>query len=75
MVNEARKKHKARELDNAAALGTSSTQALKKVVDPGNIEFGSSDDSDKEEDKYAEKSDMSDQKVETKSRTTIRNLR
>ncbi|KAJ9076650.1 mRNA splicing protein [Entomophthora muscae] len=75
MVNEARKKLKAQELDNAAALGTSSTQALKKVVDPGNIEYGSSDDSDEEEDKYAEKSDMPGQKVDTKSRTTIRNLR
>ncbi|KAI0241688.1 mRNA splicing protein, partial [Massospora cicadina] len=75
MVNEARKKLKAQELDNAAALGTSTTQALKKVVDPGNIEYGSSDDSDEEEDKYAEKSDMPGQKVDTKSRTTIRNLR
>jgi len=32
-------------------------------------------DSDSDEDKYAEASDMPGQKVDTKTRTTVRNLR
>jgi pre-mRNA-processing factor SLU7 len=38
-------------------------------------EFGDSDDDDDDEEKYADKSDMPGQKVNAKTRTTIRNLR
>ena len=67
MVEEARRKKKATELDKAIAAG--SVADLEK-------QFGSSDeDDDGDEDKYADKQDMPGQKVDTKSRTTVRNLR
>lgn len=75
MIEDARKKRKTEELDNAAALASSSTQDLKKVAERGKLEYASSDDSDDDDDKYAEKSDMVGQKVDTKSRLTVRNLR
>ncbi|TPX70838.1 hypothetical protein SpCBS45565_g01412 [Spizellomyces sp. 'palustris'] len=36
---------------------------------------GDSDDSDEDEDKYADRADMPGQKLDTKTRTTVRNLR
>ncbi|KAJ1921172.1 mRNA splicing protein [Mycoemilia scoparia] len=66
LIDEARKKKKAGELDKAIASG--SMADLEK-------QFGSSDEDDGDEDKYADKEGMPGQKVDTKSRTTVRNLR
>ncbi|KAK9767928.1 mRNA splicing protein [Basidiobolus ranarum] len=73
MIEEERKKRKAQELDQAVVDGQASTTKLQKLANK-NGEF-SSDDSDEDEEKYAEKSDMPGQKVDTKTRTTVRNLR
>ncbi|KAI9293117.1 hypothetical protein K502DRAFT_343419 [Neoconidiobolus thromboides FSU 785] len=74
MIEEARKKRKAKELDEAALAGISTNQELKKVIDPSNMEFGSSDDSDDDDEKYAEKGAMTGQ-AGAKSKTTVKNLR
>ncbi|PVU93252.1 hypothetical protein BB559_003378 [Furculomyces boomerangus] len=66
IIEEARKKKKAEDLDKAIASGT--TEDLEKHL-------GSSDEESGDEDKYAEKTDMPGQKLDLKSRTTIRNLR
>ncbi|KAG9290099.1 hypothetical protein G9A89_010405 [Geosiphon pyriformis] len=68
-IEEARRKLKASELDKQ-----STTELVKKTGERGNAEF-SSDEQEEDEDKYAETSDMPGQKVNTKTRTTIRNLR
>jgi pre-mRNA-processing factor SLU7 len=68
-IEEARRKMKASELDKQ-----STTELVKKTGERTAGEF-SSDDEEDDEDKYAERSDMPGQKVNTKTRTTIRNLR
>ncbi|ORY04997.1 hypothetical protein K493DRAFT_275392 [Basidiobolus meristosporus CBS 931.73] len=73
MIEEERKKRKAQELDKAVVEGQASAAKLQKLANKSG-EF-SSDDSDEDEEKYAEKSDMPGQKVDTKTRTTVRNLR
>ena len=67
-IEEARRKLKASELEKQ------STTELAKKTGERSGEF-SSDDEEEDEDKYAESSDMPGQKVNTKTRTTIRNLR
>jgi pre-mRNA-processing factor SLU7 len=68
-IEEARRKMKASELDKQ-----STTELVKKTGERTTGEFSSEDEED-DEDKYAERSDMPGQKVNTKTRTTIRNLR
>ncbi|RIA90803.1 pre-mRNA-splicing factor SLU7 [Glomus cerebriforme] len=68
-IEEARRKMKASELDKQ-----STTELVKKTGERTAGEFSSEDEED-DEDKYAERSDMPGQKVNTKTRTTIRNLR
>ncbi|GBB93192.1 hypothetical protein RclHR1_02130005 [Rhizophagus clarus] len=68
-IEEARRKMKASELDKQ-----STTELVKKTGERAAGEFSSEDEED-DEDKYAERSDMPGQKVNTKTRTTIRNLR
>ena len=68
-IEEARRKLKASELEKQ-----STTELAKKTGERVSGEF-SSDDEEEDEDKYAESSDMPGQKVNTKTRTTIRNLR
>ncbi|KAJ1654388.1 mRNA splicing protein [Dispira simplex] len=76
LVEEQRKKRKAEELDQALRKGThvqddsATAQKLKKAAVGDD-----SDDSDLDDERYAEGSDMPGQKVDTKSRTTVRNLR
>jgi hypothetical protein len=52
---------------------------VKKVAKTGgknaDDEFGSSDDEDEDEDKYADAADAVGQKLDTKTRITVRNLR
>lgn len=68
-IEEARRKLKANELDKQ-----STTELVKKTGERNTGEFSSDEEVD-DEDKYAETSDMPGQKVNTKTRTTIRNLR
>ncbi|RHZ75558.1 hypothetical protein Glove_212g27 [Diversispora epigaea] len=68
-IEEARRKLKASELDKQ-----STTELVKKTGERNTGEFSSDEEVD-DEDKYAETSDMPGQKVNTKTRTTIRNLR
>ncbi|OLY82135.1 Pre-mRNA-splicing factor SLU7 [Smittium mucronatum] len=66
LIEKARKKRKAEELDKAIVSGT--VEDIEK-------QLGSSDDENGDEDKYAERTDMPGQKIDLNSRTTIRNLR
>nr|CAG8495316.1 4034_t:CDS:2 [Entrophospora candida] len=68
-IEDERRKIKANELDKQ-----STTELVKKTGKRTAGEF-SSDEDDEDDDKYAERSDMPGQKVNTKTRTTIRNLR
>lgn len=70
-IEEERRKLKATELDKQ---GPSTTAEAKKIVEGGAGGF-SSDDDNEDEEKYAEQMDMPGQKINTKTRTTIRNLR
>ncbi|KAL1918407.1 uncharacterized protein VTP21DRAFT_3067 [Calcarisporiella thermophila] len=69
-IEEARRKLKANQLDKE---GPSSTAEAKKISKHG--EFMSDDEDGDDEERYAEQADMVGQKVDTKSRTTVRNLR
>ncbi|KAI9139112.1 Pre-mRNA splicing Prp18-interacting factor-domain-containing protein [Paraphysoderma sedebokerense] len=66
LIEEERKRQKAKEVD-------------EKLLKGGNDELeeieGSSDEDIADEDKYAEQLDMPGQKVDTKTRVTVRNLR
>ncbi|KAF9970424.1 mRNA splicing protein, partial [Modicella reniformis] len=70
-VEEARRKLKESELDKQDAQAA----AMASKMESNANEFGDTDDDDDDEEKYADKSDMPGQKVNAKTRTTIRNLR
>ncbi|KAK4054228.1 mRNA splicing protein [Microbotryomycetes sp. JL201] len=85
-LEEARRKLREEEIDKGTAKADDS--AIKKAAKAGKgkkkkqqqdeDEFGSSDESDQDgddEDKYAEDADVAGQKVDTKTRITVRNLR
>ncbi|OMH78595.1 Pre-mRNA-splicing factor SLU7 [Zancudomyces culisetae] len=67
LIEEARKKRKAQELDEAIASGNIEGTNL--------LNLGDSSSEEDNEDKYAESIDMPGQKLDVQSRTTIRNLR
>jgi pre-mRNA-processing factor SLU7 len=76
-VEAARKKLREDEIDNQT---TTDLAAVKKVAKAGKTEktdadFGSSDEEDEDEDKYADTADAVGQKLDTKTRITVRNLR
>jgi pre-mRNA-processing factor SLU7 len=59
---------------------TTDIAAVRKVAKAGKAErkdddFGSSDDEDEDEEKYADAADAVGQKLDTKTRITVRNLR
>lgn len=70
-IEEARRKLKESELDKQDAKAA----AMASKMENNANEFGDSDDDDDDEEKYADKFDMPGQKVNAKTRTTIRNLR
>ncbi|GAA5973841.1 hypothetical protein JCM11641_003186 [Rhodosporidiobolus odoratus] len=87
-LEEARRKRREEEIDQGTAVGSSNAVAKlankgkekKKKKEQEEDEFGSSDESDAEvggedEDKYAEGADVAGQKLDTKTRVTVRNLR
>lgn len=77
-VEAARQKQREEEIDKQT---TTDMAAVKKVAKAGKGEggkdddFGSSDDEDEDQDKYAEAADAVGQKLDTKTRITVRNLR
>ncbi|KAG1867404.1 Pre-mRNA splicing Prp18-interacting factor-domain-containing protein [Suillus subluteus] len=78
-VEAARQKLREEEIDNQT---TTDLAAVRKVAKAGKKEgkeadpdFGSSDEEDADDDKYADAADAVGQKLDTKTRITVRNLR
>ncbi|EIN11897.1 pre-mRNA-splicing factor SLU7 [Punctularia strigosozonata HHB-11173 SS5] len=79
-MEAARQKVREEEIDKQT---TTDLAAVRKVAKAGkgdkekegDDEFGSSDDEDEDEDKYADAADAVGQKLDTKTRITVRNLR
>ncbi|KAI3618616.1 pre-mrna-splicing factor slu7 [Moniliophthora roreri] len=77
-VEAARKKLREEEIDNQT---TTDLAAVRKLAKAGKSEkkddpdFGSSDEEDADEDKYADAADAVGQKLDAKTRITVRNLR
>ncbi|KAH8107899.1 pre-mRNA-splicing factor SLU7 [Cristinia sonorae] len=77
-VEAARQKQREEEIDKQT---TTDLAAVRKVAKAGKGEggkdddFGSSDEEDDDQDKYAESADAVGQKLDTKTRITVRNLR
>lgn len=76
-LEEARRKKREEEIDKQTSTDVG---ALKKVAKPAKEikdeeDFGSSDDDDDDVDKYADSADAVGQKLDTKTRVTVRNLR
>ncbi|KAL0578754.1 mRNA splicing protein [Marasmius crinis-equi] len=77
-VEAARQKLREEEIDNQT---TTDLAAVRKVAKAGKSEkkddpdFGSSDEEDADEDKYADAADAVGQKLDAKTRITVRNLR
>lgn len=75
-VETARQKLREEAIDNQT---TTDLAAVRKVAKAGKGEkdpdFGSSDEEDEDEDKYADAADAVGQKLDTKTRITVRNLR
>lgn len=77
-IETARQKLREEEIDNQT---TTDLAAVRKVAKAGKTEtkddadFGSSEDEDADEDKYADAADAVGQKLDAKTRITVRNLR
>jgi pre-mRNA-processing factor SLU7 len=77
-IEAARQKLREEEIDNQT---TTDLAAVRKVAkagkgeSKGDADFGSSDEEDTDEDKYAEGADAVGQKLDAKTRITVRNLR
>ncbi|TBU33819.1 Pre-mRNA splicing Prp18-interacting factor-domain-containing protein [Dichomitus squalens] len=78
-VDAARQKLREEEIDKRT---TTDLAAVRKVAKAGkekaegkDDDFGSSEDEDEDQDKYAESADAVGQKLDTKTRITVRNLR
>ncbi|WWC88673.1 pre-mRNA-splicing factor SLU7 [Kwoniella dendrophila CBS 6074] len=79
-IELARKKFREEEIDNQdsnADLSTAKKLAKKEkeATTKDDDDFGSSDEDEDDEDKYAEAADQIGQKLDTKTRITVRNLR
>jgi pre-mRNA-processing factor SLU7 len=75
-IEAERQRLREEEIDNRT---TTDLAAVRKVAKAGKAEvdpdFGSSDEEDEDEDKYADAADAVGQKMDTKTRITVRNLR
>ncbi|KAF8844626.1 hypothetical protein BDN67DRAFT_994084 [Paxillus ammoniavirescens] len=77
-IESARKKLREEEIDNQTTTDLAAVRKVakagkeKKEADP---DFGSSDEEDADDDKYADAADAVGQKLDTKTRITVRNLR
>jgi len=75
-VEKARQRAREAEIDNQTTIDLAAVKKLAKVgggeKDP---DFGSSDEDEGDEEKYADAADAVGQKLDTKTRITVRNLR
>ncbi|KAG9010336.1 mRNA splicing protein [Tulasnella sp. JGI-2019a] len=79
-VENARQKMREDQIDNQTTTDMAVVKKVAKVGRTGesggvNDEFGSSDEEGEDEDKYADAADAVGQKLDTKTRITVRNLR
>ncbi|KAH7108439.1 pre-mRNA-splicing factor SLU7 [Auriculariales sp. MPI-PUGE-AT-0066] len=74
-VEAARQKQREDEIDAQTTTDLATARKVAKAKAGGDAEFGSSDEEDEDEDKYADAADAVGQKMDTKTRITVRNLR
>ncbi|KAJ6499067.1 Pre-mRNA splicing Prp18-interacting factor-domain-containing protein [Mycena sanguinolenta] len=78
-VDAARQKLREEEIDNQTTTDLAAVRKVAKATkaekEDGDGDFGSSDEEDADEDKYADAADAVGQKMDTKTRITVRNLR
>lgn len=71
-IEQARQKLREEQIDSQT---DAAVRKVAKAGGGGNDEFGSSDEEDADEDKYADAADAVGQKLDAKTRITVRNLR
>ncbi|KAF8210534.1 Pre-mRNA splicing Prp18-interacting factor-domain-containing protein [Mycena galopus ATCC 62051] len=77
-IDAARQKLREEEIDNQTTTDLAAVRKVakaSKAEKEGDADFGSSDEEDADEDKYADAADAVGQKMDTKTRITVRNLR
>ncbi len=74
-MEEERKKMREEEVDKQTSAELRDVAKVNEVRDEDDEAFGSSDEEDANEDKYADAADAVGQKLDTKTRITVRNLR
>ncbi|KAF8581599.1 hypothetical protein K439DRAFT_1636022 [Ramaria rubella] len=74
-IEAERQKLREEEIDNQTTTDLAAVRKVAKAKTGGDDEFGSSDEEDADEDKYADAADAVGQKMDTKTRITVRNLR
>ncbi len=75
-VETARRKIREEEIDNQTSTDLAAARKVAKVgKEKKDDDFGSSDEEDADEDKYADAADAVGQKMDAKTRITVRNLR
>ncbi len=71
----ARQRVREEEIDKQTSTDMAAVKKVAKAKKDDDEDFGSSDEDDQDEDKYAEAADQVGQKLDTKTRITVRNLR
>ena len=74
-IEKERQRLREEEIDNQTSTDLVTARKVAKVGKEKDADFGSSDEEDNDEDKYAESADAVGQKMDTKTRITVRNLR
>ena len=74
-IEAARQKIREEEIDNQTSTDLAAAKKVAKAGAEKDPEFGSSDEDDDDEEKYADAADAVGQKLDTKTRITVRNLR
>lgn len=74
-IEVARQKQREEQVDKQTSTDMADVSTVGKQKKDDDEDFGSSDEDDEDEDKYAEAADQIGQKLDTKTRITVRNLR
>jgi pre-mRNA-processing factor SLU7 len=74
-MEAARQKYREEEIDKQTSTDMAAVKKVAKVKKEGDEDFGSSDEDEEDEDKYAEAADQVGQSLDAKNRITVRNLR
>lgn len=74
-IEAARQKAREEQIDAQTSTDIAAVKKVAKKAVADDEDFGSSDEEDADEDKYAESADQVGQKLDTKTRITVRNLR